>query len=70
MSSGGLLNNGESIGIGVFGVTGDSGGDEDIGVGVSDDEAQDDVEKNEEDVIDNGERGVDEHVDNESFLVL
>ena len=68
MSSGGLLNNGESIGIGVFGVTGDSGGDEDIGV--SDDEAHDDVEKNEEDVIDSGERGVDEHVDNESFLVL
>ena len=64
MSTGGLENNGESTGIGVLG-TGDIGGDDDMGD--NDDDGHDDG-KNDE-VTDNGDRGVEEHVDMESFLV-
>ena len=64
-STGGLEKRGESTGIGVFGM-GEDGGEEDIGE--SDEDAHDDG-KNDE-VTDNGDSGVDEHVDSESFLFL
>jgi len=64
-STGGFVKRGESTGIGVFG-TGDEGGEEDIGD--SDEEAHDEG-KNDE-VTDNGDNGVDEHVESESFLFL
>lgn len=69
-SPGTLLNSGESIGIGVRGI-GDEGGDVDIGdsdeLHADDDEGKND---DEEELVDQGERGVEEQVDIESFLGL
>ena len=64
-----LLNKGESIGIGVLGV-GEMGGDEDMGENDEETHDDDDGKKDEEEFVDQGERGVEEQVDRESFLVL
>ena len=63
MSTGGFVNNGESIGIGVFDI-GDIGGDDDCGE--REEEGQEEG-KNEDEDIDSGDRGVEEQVDMESF---
>ena len=69
-SPGTLLNSGESIGIGVLGM-GDMGGDVDIGDSDDDWHPEDDEgKKDEEEFVDQGERGVEEQVDSESFLGL
>ena len=70
-SPGTLLNSGESIGIGVLGM-GDMGGDVDIGDNDDDWHPDDDDEgkKDEDEFVDQGERGVEEQVESESFLGL
>ena len=68
-SPGALLNRGESIGIGVLG-KGDMGGDVDIGDSDDWHDEEDDGKNEEEELVDQGERGVEEQVDTESSLAL
>ena len=63
-SVGGLEKRGESIGMGVLLTEGDNGGEVDI------EEGHEDDGKNCEEEHDNGDNGVEEHVDMESFLDL
>ena len=68
-SPGALLKSGESIGIGVLGM-GDMGGDVDIGDRDDWHDDDDEGKNEEEELVDQGERGVEEQVDMESSLGL